>query len=56
VLELLVEMDLLSQRLQQLTDELMGRFQVVREWIREGDHTLYYVDGCSIVGAILSEF
>ena len=56
VLELLVEMDLLGQRLQQLTDELMGRLQVVREWIREGDHTLYYVDACSIVGAIFSEF
>ena len=56
VLELLVEMDLLSERLQQLTDELMGRFQIVREWVREGDHTLYYVDGCSIVGAFFSEF
>jgi hypothetical protein len=44
VLELVVEMDLLTERLQQLTDELMGGFQVVREWIREGDHTLYYVD------------
>ena len=54
VLELLVEMDLLGERLQQLTDELMGRLQVVREWVREGDHTLYYVDGCSIVGALCS--
>ena len=56
VLELLVEMDLLTKRFQQLADELMGRFQVVGEWIREGDHTLYYVDVCSIVGAIFSEF
>ena len=56
VLELVVEMDLLAERLQQLADELMGRFQVVREWIGEGDHTLYYVDACSIVGAIFSEF
>ncbi len=54
VLELLVEMDLLGERLEQLTDELMGRLQVVREWVREGDHTLYYVDGCSIVGALCS--
>jgi hypothetical protein len=44
VLELVVEMDLLPQRLQQFTDELMGGFQVVGEWIREGDHTLYYVN------------
>ena len=56
VLELLVEMDLLAERLQQLADELMGRFEVVGEWIGEGDHTLYYVDACSIVGAIFSEF
>ena len=56
VLELVVEMKLLGERLQQLTDELMGRFQVVREWISEGDHTLYYVDECSIVGALFSEF
>jgi hypothetical protein len=34
----------------------MGRFQVVRKWVREGDHTLYYVDECSIVGAFFSEF
>ncbi len=47
VLELLVEMDLLTERLQQLADELMGRFEVVGEWVRDGDHTLYYVDGCS---------
>ena len=56
VLELLVEMDLLGERLQQLADELMGRLQVVREWVCEGDHTLYYVDACSIVGALFSEF
>ncbi len=54
--ELLVEMDLLGQRLEQLTDELMSRLQVVREWVREGDHTLYYVNVCSIVGAVFSEF
>ena len=56
MLELLVEMDLPGERLQQLTDELMSRFQVVRQWVREGDHTLYYVDECSIVGASFSEF
>ena len=56
VLELFVEMDLLTKRLQQLADELMGSFQVVGEWIGEGDHILYYVDACSSVGAIFSEF
>ena len=56
VLELLVEMDLLAQRLQQLADELMGRFQIVWEWVRDGDHTLYYVDGCWSVCALFSEF
>jgi hypothetical protein len=56
VLELLVEMDLLAERRQQLADDLMGGFQVVRKWIGEGDHTLYYVDACSSVGAIFSEF
>src|SRR6185437_11784863 len=55
VLELLVEMDLLRQRLEQLANELMGRLQVVGEWIGEGDHTLYYVDVCWGVGAIFSE-
>jgi hypothetical protein len=44
VLALLVEVDLLGQRLQQLADELMGRLEVVREWVREGDHTPYYGD------------
>ncbi len=45
VLELLVEMELLAQRLEQLADELMGRFQVVRELVHErGVHTPYYVD------------
>ena len=34
----------------------MGRFQVVGEWVREGDHTPNYVDACSTVGAIFSEF
>ncbi len=56
MLELLVEMNLLAERLQQLADELMGRFEVAGEWIGQGDHTLYYVDACSIVGAIFSEF
>ena len=56
VLELLVEMDLLTKRLQQLADELMGRFQIIWEWVRDGDHTLYYVDACSSVGALFSEF
>ena len=55
VLELLVEMDLLTKRLQQLADELMGRFQIIWEWVRDGDHTLYYVDKCSSVGALFSE-
>jgi hypothetical protein len=55
VLEVVVEMDLLRQRLEQLADELMGRLQVVGEWIGEGDHTLYYVDMCLSVGAIFSE-
>src|SRR5262249_32981320 len=39
-----VEMNLLAQRLQQLADELMGRLEVVREWIGRGDHTSYYVE------------
>ena len=56
VLELLVEMDLLTERLQQLADELMGRFQIAGEWIGDGDHTQYYVDACSSVCAIFSEF
>src|SRR6516165_255625 len=56
VLELLVEMDLLRQRLEQLADELMGRLQVVGEWIGGGDHTPYYVDACWGVGAIFSGF
>ena len=44
VLELLVEMDLLAERREQLADELMGRFEVVGEWIRRGDHTSHYVE------------
>jgi hypothetical protein len=45
VLKLLVEMELLVQRREQLADELMGRFQVVRELVHErGVHTPYYVD------------
>ena len=45
VLKLLVEMELLVQRGEQLADELMGRFQVVRELVHErGVHTPYYVD------------
>ena len=32
-------MDLLAERLQQLADELMGRFEVVGEWVGRGDHT-----------------
>ena len=56
VLELLVEMDLLTKRLQQLADELMGRFQIIWEWVRDADHTLYYVETCSSVGALFSEF
>jgi hypothetical protein len=42
-LELFVEMNLLTKRLQQLADELMGRFQIIREWVRDADHTRYYV-------------
>jgi hypothetical protein len=45
MLELGVEMDLLGERLQQLADELMGRLEVVGEWVGRGDHTPYYVDG-----------
>ena len=56
MLELGVEMDLLAERLQQLADELMGRLEVVGEWVGRGDHTLYYVDVCSFVGANFSEF
>jgi hypothetical protein len=44
MLELGVEMELLAERLQQLADELMGRLEVVGEWVGRGDHTLYYVD------------
>ena len=44
MLEFGVEMNLLAERLQQLADELMGRFEVVGEWVGRGDHTLYYVD------------
>ena len=40
VLELFVEMNLLTKRLQQLADELMGRFQIIWQWVRDGDHTL----------------
>ena len=56
VLELLVEIDLLAERLQQLADELMGGFQIAGEWIGDGDHIQYYVDACSSVCAIFSEF
>ena len=56
MLELGVEMKLLGERVQQLADELMGRLDVVGEWISQGDHTLYYVDAYSFVGAICSEF
>ena len=56
MLELGVEMDLLAERLQQLADELMGRLEVVGEWVGRGDHTPYYVDVCSFVGANFSEF
>ena len=56
VLELGVEVDLLAERLQQLADELMGGLEVVGEWVGRGDHTLYYVDVCSFVGANFSEF
>ena len=43
-------------RLQQLADELMGSFQIAGEWIGDGDHIQYYVDACSSVCAIFSEF
>ena len=56
MLELLVEMNLLTKRLQQLADELMGRFQIIWEWVRDADHTLYYVETCSSVCAFFSEF
>jgi hypothetical protein len=44
MLELGVEMNLLAERLQQLADELMGRLDVVGEWVGRGDHTPNYVD------------
>jgi hypothetical protein len=44
VLEFLVEMDLIAEGGEQLADELMGRLEVVREWIVCGDHISYYVD------------
>jgi hypothetical protein len=57
MLELLIEMDLLVERREQLADELMRRFQVIGECVHErGVHTLYYVDACSVVGIIFSEF
>jgi hypothetical protein len=56
MLEFGVEMDLLGERLQQLADELMGRFEVVGKWVARGDHTLYYVDAFLFVGAKSSEF
>src|SRR3954469_20309756 len=56
MLELGVEVDLLAERLQQLADELMGGLEVVGERVGRGDHTSYYVDVCSRVGAKLSEF
>jgi hypothetical protein len=56
MLEFGVEMDLLAERLQQLADELMGRFEVVGERVGRGDHTPNYVDVCSFVGANFSEF
>ena len=40
MLEFGVEMKLLAERLQQLADELMGRLEVVGEWVGRGDHTL----------------
>ena len=36
MLEFVVEMDLLAERLQQLADELMGRLEVVGEWVGRG--------------------
>jgi hypothetical protein len=45
VLELLVEMNLLTERREQFADEPMGGFQVVGKWVYErGVHTPYYVD------------
>jgi hypothetical protein len=43
MLEFGVEMNLLGERLQQLADELMGRLEVVGEWVGRADHTPYYV-------------
>ena len=56
MLELFVEVNLLTKCLQQLADELMGRFQIIWEWVRDADHTRYYVETCSGVGAVFSEF
>ena len=44
MLEFGVEMNLLAERLQQLADELMGRLDIVGEWVGRGDHTPNYVD------------
>jgi hypothetical protein len=44
MLEFGVKMDLLAERLQQLADELMGRFEVAGKWVGRADHTPYYVD------------
>ena len=56
MLEFGVEMNLLAECLQKLADELMGRLDVVWEWVGRGDHTPNYVDVCSFVGANFSEF
>jgi len=56
MLEFGVEMELLGERLQQRADELMGRLEVVGVGVGRCDHTLYYGDLCSFVGAKFSEF
>jgi hypothetical protein len=43
MLELGVEMELLGERLQQLADELVGRLEVIGEWVGRSDHTPLYV-------------
>ena len=48
MLEFGVEMDLLAECLQQLADELMGRFEIVWEWVRGGDHPLTTLTGVGV--------
>jgi hypothetical protein len=50
MLEFGVEMNLLAERFPQLADELMGRVEVIGEWVGRCDYNLLYVKSCSIDG------